>query len=282
MATTTTAALRPAQLEDRNDFVGWVFTGETPRSVLCPSGSTAYTSDEYLNCCATSSNICHIATECVDNTLRYDGTSPITCPSQCATLTILPTNDATTSLSAQSRMFCATGGAAGTVYRRLAESDYPQSTTTATSSTDADKPTRSRGNDNPEDGDSGVGSSNAWIAGAVLGPLLFIALIAIGFLLFRQRRRKAKAINSSVDNLKSPPKMSNSLHNVLQSINGSPYEDQHQGAYHIPNQAHKMENPSSQTWNAPAELDTVQRFEIGTSGATPSELTGESGFRRAH
>lgn len=137
-------------------------------------------------------------------------------------------------------------------------------------------------NDDPEDGDSGGGSSNAWIAGAILGPLLFISLIAIGVLLFRQRRRKAKAIDNSVDNLHSPPEMSNRPHGVPQSFNGPPYGDQYQDAHHMPNQVHKNQTPALQTWNPPAELDPVERVEIGTSRETPSELMGESGFRGAH
>lgn len=73
-----------------------------------------------------------------------------------------------------------------------------------------------------------------------------------------------------MDDLNNPPSMSD----TPQHFNGAAY----QGAYQTPDQAYKMETPASQTWNAPAELDPVQRFEIGTSGEIPSELTGESGF----
>lgn len=47
--------------------------------------------------------------------------------------------------------------------------------------------------------------SKAWIAGAVIGPLAFVALAGLGIMLFRRRRRAAAAAAAAQTNLASSP-----------------------------------------------------------------------------
>jgi hypothetical protein len=54
-----------------------------------------------------------------------------------------------------------------------------------------------------KDGGKKDDGSQAWIAGAVIGPLIFLALLALGFFLLARRRRRKRAM-MDLDHTKAP------------------------------------------------------------------------------
>ncbi|KAK1776420.1 hypothetical protein QBC45DRAFT_216513 [Copromyces sp. CBS 386.78] len=175
-------------------------------SVLCPDGETFSMSGPIGACCPTWTT-CNYATTCVmvTRSLRYGGTN--TCPSEfpsCVTMTVY--DKFPTATKSWLDFECGTDDfSARSVYREISPLTIPPSTgtglgvgtPTAATSTQQALPTQtvtvlpsssSSASDQTESTSKGP-SSQAWIAGAVVGPVVaLLALSALAFFWLRGRK----------------------------------------------------------------------------------------------
>ncbi|KAI8932377.1 hypothetical protein NX059_010565 [Plenodomus lindquistii] len=206
----TAPAVLPRQNNDR--FIGWVESEDTWYSETCSSGLTWYQDGKYAQCCATTLEGCPAPTACVQGTMVY----PF--PSLSTTISIACTenfNDTRMSVCNTAFIFENTGdsnpktdivcGASAlnwSYYRSIPASatevivssnafSNPQVASTAINA-----PTRtSRPAASASSSSSSESKSKAWIAGAVIGPIVGLALVglAVFFLLRRRRNKKTSA-----------------------------------------------------------------------------------------
>ncbi|KAF3039699.1 hypothetical protein E8E12_003132 [Didymella heteroderae] len=190
--TITAPAVLPRQNSDT--FIGYVELNNTWSSLDCNSGLTWYQSGQYAQCCPATLAHCYAPTACVGGSQIYTypdlspSVSTIACTdnynnpalSVCNTIFIF---ENTQDSNPRTNINCGDSSAGWSYYR-----DIPPESTTTTSSmsgTTTSTPVP------PALTSSPVPSSKAWIAGAVVGPILGFALIGAGFWLFLRRRKRA-------------------------------------------------------------------------------------------
>ncbi|KAH9862677.1 hypothetical protein J1614_010770 [Plenodomus biglobosus] len=214
--TITSPALLPRQNNDR--FIGWVESDNTWYSETCSSGLTWYQDGKYAQCCATTLEGCPAPTACIQGTMVY----PL--PSLSTTISIACTenfNDTRMSICNTAFIFentgdsdpktdivCGNSAVNWSYYRSI-----PASATEVIVSSNAfpnpqvassaiNAPTRATRSSTTSStfstatsSSSSKSESKAWIAGAVIGPILGLALVglAVFFLLRRRKNKKAAA-----------------------------------------------------------------------------------------
>ncbi|EGP87895.1 unnamed protein product [Zymoseptoria tritici ST99CH_3D1] len=184
---------------DRLDFVGYKaitdLADDSLTYVTCSPGSTFATSSTYHDCCGTV-GVCSIPTTCISDrlaTLLYEGSSS-RCGlfGKCQAATLFPSSGAANS-DALTRYFC------------LHETEvwgYPtmvRADPARKAKPNAPTDTRPPKNDTMGKNDDKKLEGKAWIAGAVLGPLAFLALVVLGYMFLAKRRRKQAAAAAEPD-----------------------------------------------------------------------------------
>ncbi|KAH6611919.1 hypothetical protein C7974DRAFT_87396 [Boeremia exigua] len=202
-------------LRKQNDarFMGWVSISGVWTSQQCELGASLYQSGGHWRCCATTAAGCDIPQACVNGNLIFDGallgsSTSLTFP--CTSVYDDPTDRSFTvcntaflyeneqDSSPQTNVNCGVSSVNWSYWRVQPEA---AKTTAAPSITrSSTNPTLTDIND-PTDADPTLvpttpapkkSSSKAWIAGAVVGPLLGLALIG-GLIWFFLRRKKTAA-----------------------------------------------------------------------------------------
>ncbi|KAH7108661.1 hypothetical protein B0J11DRAFT_586836 [Dendryphion nanum] len=204
--TITAAAILPRQNNDR--FIGWVEASGTWYSEQCNSGLTWYQDNKYAQCCPVSLASCYAPTACVSGSLIYPYSDKST------TRTIACTENFGNSLysvcntafifenfgdsNPKTDIVCGESSVNWSYYRKVPATATEKIATTPlpssaipNSAPAAASPTTSQVNTEKK------GSSKAWIAGAVAGPIIGIALI--GLIAFFLIRRKKKATTQPVN-----------------------------------------------------------------------------------
>ncbi|KAK7190521.1 hypothetical protein DPSP01_005256 [Paraphaeosphaeria sporulosa] len=181
--TITPPAILPRQLDAA--WIGWVQDNGTWTSQSCDAGNTWFQSGNYAQCCAETLTACPAPTACVRGSQIY--------PFSGTTITTACTenyNNATYSVCNTAFIFesfgdsnpktdivCGDKSQIWSYYRSV-----PASITESPSASGAS-------------GSKSSSDSKAWIAGAVVGPIVGIALIAIVVFLLMRRRKKNKQAN---------------------------------------------------------------------------------------
>ncbi|KAM0664676.1 hypothetical protein ACQRIT_000266 [Beauveria bassiana] len=200
------------------NFEGWyIHPDGTTEALTCPQG-TFTTSGSYAACCDKTK--CPMPTACHDNKISYDNFAVGACQGSavCQTMSIMSAPGAKSDVT--SSIFCAQYWYALEAYRDTVPVTTSSATkTTASASTGSTptsnsaskttsrnttitpSPTGSSGATSPAaspEAPSG-GSSKAWIAGAVVGPVVGLALVGFAFW-FLRRRRTAKKKDAGAGN----------------------------------------------------------------------------------
>ncbi|KAK4227349.1 hypothetical protein QBC38DRAFT_477930 [Podospora fimiseda] len=200
-----------------------VHSDGSANKITCSEDWFLYTSSTFAKCCplTASGSACHaqLPTACSAGQVTMAGgiIGPCGLSSTCATITFFSVFPTSTGRSAI-EIGCVTGDYYNTVWRQTAESTSTRTTSTPSPRTTLiPTPTQSpppvpNGGDEPptratpsrtsaslssstsSPGDSSSSSSKAWIAGAVIGPLIAVALIA--FLAFWLGKRKGQKDNN--------------------------------------------------------------------------------------
>ncbi|ATY65982.1 hypothetical protein A9K55_001822 [Cordyceps militaris] len=202
-----------AQITDSPKFEGWyIHPDGTTEALTCPQG-TFTVSGKFAACCGQSK--CAIATTCKDNKLTYDNFAIGSCPGSavCQTMSVMAAPGAT---DVTSSIFCAQYWYAIEAYRDTVPVTTASATTTSSSSstsastgstptsntasstTDPSSSTAPLGTTAPTrpaaspDPSTGGSASKAWIAGAVVGALAGLALLAFAIWFLRRRAQKKR------------------------------------------------------------------------------------------
>ncbi|KAK4224351.1 hypothetical protein QBC38DRAFT_446526 [Podospora fimiseda] len=179
-----------------------IFSNGATETVTCDPGNTFFASSTYAACCPVTGR-CNFLSACEGGTFSriFGGTGVCTSPyPSCMSITIYPTFPA----GDQTWLYFACGlgntveAPYSTLYRETAAATTTssRSLSTSTSATSSSQtislgpvntsPVQSTDDKDLEEGGS---SSKAWIAGAVVGPLLAIAVIGLAVFFIRRRKR---------------------------------------------------------------------------------------------
>jgi len=305
---------------EQPEFAGWYIHpgGATTEAINCWGFGLAATdlawttTDSYATCCPErGGRACHAMTECDGQTGRDVRGSTVDCAAlgsdvQCQTMTVFEDEAEN---SAHTQYFCAQAWLANSVYRTLdvttttsssssssatSSSQFPSSTSqssiftsgtpspsrsqsTAPSSTSgADNANQSGGPDPAE-----KSSSKAWIAGAVIGPV--VAVIVIAAIAFWLGKRSAR---SKMDAAAAAPLQPDQYHQQgpgsvaaaaapASSYGGSPQQQQ----YAAEPVAYKPYDAAQQQWNNPSPQNTSawgppppQQHHAELYGQQPKEM----------
>ncbi|KAK1751449.1 hypothetical protein QBC47DRAFT_391839 [Echria macrotheca] len=167
-------------------------------TITCSDSATFYTSSTYGACCYPGTR-CNFATECEGGTAYQIFGGSYTCSSaypNCYTMTIY---DKSPSASSSWLMRgCATNWSAFTIYREVVTTSSQSSTIAPTTGPTVSKqtpsatPTSANPTSRPSETSepAAAGASQAWIAGAVIGPV--VAVAGLGFLAFWLGMKRGK------------------------------------------------------------------------------------------
>ncbi|KAF2439840.1 hypothetical protein P171DRAFT_435697 [Karstenula rhodostoma CBS 690.94] len=185
--TITPPAILPRQLDAA--WIGWVQDNGTWTSESCAPGLTWYQAGDYAQCCAETLTACPAPTACVRGSQIY--------PFSGTTITTACTenyNNATYSIcntafiyesfgdsKPKTDIICGDKSQVWSYYRSV-----PASVTESPSASSSGS---------PSSGKKSSSGSKAWIAGAVVGPIVGIALIALIVFLLMRRSKKNKQAN---------------------------------------------------------------------------------------
>ncbi|OSS47520.1 hypothetical protein B5807_07439 [Epicoccum nigrum] len=204
--------------QNNDQYIGWVSYSGSWSSVECEAGATYYQTGGHWRCCGTTSAGCEIPQACVNGNLIYNGAvigASTSVTLACTDVYPDPTDASFTvcntafmyensqDSSPQTNVNCGVSSLNWSYYRvqpdaakTTAISSARRSATAAASTTDSDG---SADTDTATPTDISTttekkkSSSKAWIAGAVIGPLLGLALIALLLLFLLRRKKKSKA-----------------------------------------------------------------------------------------
>jgi len=198
----------PPRFEARGQgqqFIGWTSVGSTWEEIECPSGETMTQSSLYFACASLGVTSFGIATTCISGSILPNPSSVFTCPGPCCTNALYLSD-----LSDPSPYHAyACGVCISTLFRE---------TPTSTSSTSSQSPTSfqsstsipttlssipyvstlsstntlsySSSASSSESQDTHA-SSESWIAGAVVGPVVALAIIAtLAFWIWKLQRQQ--------------------------------------------------------------------------------------------
>ncbi|KAK3293695.1 uncharacterized protein B0H64DRAFT_466314 [Chaetomium fimeti] len=205
---------------DEPNFVGYVASSD--RDPLhdtlfrCDADRTRTVSGGYGTCCAVSTE-CGIPTACLAGTKFYEG-SRRSCASDssCATITILSRSVSPPDTSGMIIDYVCEPTSTEWKYSTLyLENPVPETSGSATlpASTGAT-------------GDSSS-SSNAWIAGAIIGPVVALALVVVGvILLWKRKKRASQGQQQQPPNQGVPgkPELEGSQGNTVTGAFGAPWQ----------------------------------------------------------
>ncbi|KAF2113396.1 hypothetical protein BDV96DRAFT_601559 [Lophiotrema nucula] len=204
-----------------NRFIGWYSWEGTWTSDRCNLGGTLYQSADKYRCCTTTLASCNGPIGCIGGSLIYTYTTgTVTRATYACTEVYTDPEDASFTIcntgflyentgdsSPQTNVFCGVSSLNWSYYRALPEtsSATPTSTSRSTpSSTPASTTTISSSSTTPiglaaptHTSEPGPKKSQAWIAGAVVGPVAGLALIGL-LLWFFLVKNKEKDNNAPV------------------------------------------------------------------------------------
>jgi len=172
-------------------------------SLTCNTGLRWFEDGDYAQCCDSSLTSCYAPTACADGTQYYPHTS-IGCVenyrvpewSICNTIFIY---ENTLDSNPQTDIVCGSKPEKWSLYRAAPQTTPSPSRSSASStSSPTDPPTPI-----PIPKPKKKSSSKAWIAGAVVGPLVGLALIGLA-VIFLLRRRKQKPTDSTPTAIPGP------------------------------------------------------------------------------
>ncbi|CAG7996635.1 unnamed protein product [Penicillium olsonii] len=193
-------------------FMGWYIGPSTTQALMDPGTWT--TSGNYARGCSRGN--CAYATDCTGNFISYDdgGSSPCIV---CRTMTLF--QSAPYALPSATNIFCAESWSAFTVFRELAvsttSSDSSSSTistslrtttqsttppTITSSSTQApsttDTTTATQSGESQTVTGSESSQSRGWIAGAVVGSFIAVAIVAglVGWFVYRRKKARKESV----------------------------------------------------------------------------------------
>ncbi|XPS76708.1 hypothetical protein M3J09_008755 [Ascochyta lentis] len=181
-------------------FIGYYVAPDSTEALL--AGNSWVTSGTYAGDCATSGK-CVIATRCVGDTLYYDNDSSTKCgAATCVKMTIFAASPNITPSAYNYR--CRSNWLANTVYRELAAATTSSSLTTSSASSpsptgQSSTPSNTNVSTSATSTPESAPASKVWIAGAVIGPIVGIALIAAALFWRRRRSNKNNAENLGYD-----------------------------------------------------------------------------------
>jgi len=238
----TPAPVAPRQLMTEFDsFIGYYSTHGTYDAVYCDEGATVAFGDTNAGCCSIGDFECPVITRCKGSTVYFDDGYVTTCPDyadSCVTDYLLVS---TSDSLGWYWVGCATDSKPHTIYVEYpgdetgAPTAFPTAAETtdaspaaasstlgptstldsASTSTDASSTAQSKSFSGiPTSATTAIAapvsshksSSKAWIAGAVLGPLLFLlALGALAFFLIRRRRSTPNPYVENEPTFQPPP-----------------------------------------------------------------------------
>ncbi|KAJ6123901.1 hypothetical protein N7471_011218 [Penicillium samsonianum] len=184
-------------VQSETGFMGW-YLGPSATEAMTDAHTWTTSGNYAVGCDGTS---CRFATNCNNNQITYDDGATGSCDSAtCVTMTIFQTFPYAT--PSASNIFCGFHWEANTIYRELQATTTTESTSSPTPSTTTSQrsPTATTGlakdsqasqSPTPTVAPTTTSSSKAWIAGAVIGPLAGVAIIA-ALVFWRIYRRKQK------------------------------------------------------------------------------------------
>ncbi|KAF2741193.1 hypothetical protein EJ04DRAFT_117000 [Polyplosphaeria fusca] len=187
IAQTRTSSVAVALITDPG-FMGYTSKSDKWSANFCPKSSTWSHTSTWARCCptATSKGACSIWTSCIGQSIIIaQGGRNATCSGANPTCRTAVVSEDENDQSPLSYVGC--GSVNWTAYRTPPAAVIKTLTSIATNIEDENAPSATDST-NPTS-DSNSSSSNAWIAGAVLGPLGF-AIIA-GLLVYIWRLKKA-------------------------------------------------------------------------------------------
>lgn len=277
-------------------YIGWRQWSGIWTTRTCNLGGTYYATSSYWRCCGTELNGCpstQIPTGCVDGSLIYPvvptGTNTATDTTRACTSIFTSSAQQTHTACNILRMFENEGDTSALINYNCGESSIdwtyfrnqpqeakqtsdlsslnpsntsPQSVSASVTSSSSSSPTVI-----PPPGDES-GGSKAWIAGAVVGPLLGLALVGFLVWFFLRRRKRNQNSNAPADgNAPAGYSQPSSYYAPMQQQEmGSPgvvpYKDTHspgiygnaspnpQAAYVIPGQQQQQYNQGQPVYEA--------------------------------
>ncbi|KAJ4991221.1 hypothetical protein SVAN01_03349 [Stagonosporopsis vannaccii] len=196
--TITTPAVLPRQNSD--NFIGYLeFNNTCMSSHLCDPGLTWYQSGQYAQCCPATLAHCYAATACVQGSQIYEypdisSKTTIACTenynntafSICNTVFIFENLQDS---NPRTNINCGDSSAQWSYYRDIPASatETEEINTSPTNSLPGVPATTPNGPAQPAKPESG---SKAWLAGAVAGPIIGLALVGVGVWLCLRRKKK--------------------------------------------------------------------------------------------
>ncbi|KAK2793859.1 hypothetical protein FQN50_009966 [Emmonsiellopsis sp. PD_5] len=163
------------------------------------------TSGQYANCCETdATERCAMPTDCQGTSVTKDEGPGYICPEgqSCATMTVFQTSPFGS--PSATNIFCWSNWSAATVYRELPTAAVTEPPRTKPQSTIAE-PTAPTSTQKPEPAEK----SNAWIAGAVVGPVAGLALAGFGWFFYRRRNQNQSSALPQNDTYKYHQELDN-------------------------------------------------------------------------
>ncbi|UPX11990.1 uncharacterized protein EKO05_0002568 [Ascochyta rabiei] len=194
--TITTAAVLPRQNSD--NFIGYLELNSTWNSFDCDPGLTWFQSGQYAQCCPATRPSCYAATACFGGSQIYtypdrSSVRTIACTANygnakvsiCNTIYIY---ENTQDSNPKTNINCGDSSVNWSYYRDIPASATGIVNTSPLTSILQLPSTANIGPTSPAEVTSG---SKAWIAGAVAGPVLGLALVGLGVCFFLRRKKKA-------------------------------------------------------------------------------------------
>ncbi|KAI1863419.1 uncharacterized protein JN550_009530 [Neoarthrinium moseri] len=234
--TATTPATSVPDLEDPA-FIGYYVAPTTVQRLAAGSGSSWVTSGKYAGDCSETSD-CVFATACAGETAQYNNGGSVVCSNglSCVAFTIFQSSPG--GLPSATNIGCRAAWVANTVYRELPSTVTSTVTSSSTLSASVTGTTKSvssttAGTTQPASsaGNSGGSGSNAWIAGAVIGPIAAVALIGLLICFFARRKQKIRGMSAGP----TPPQAANAGY-YYPTPTGSPsnFSELHSEHKHLP------------------------------------------------
>ncbi|KAH7398270.1 hypothetical protein BKA66DRAFT_565888 [Pyrenochaeta sp. MPI-SDFR-AT-0127] len=176
-------------------FIGYYVAPDSVEPLL--AGNSWVTSASFAGDCSSNGR-CDIATDCANGTLYFDNKASVSCTGAqtCVEMTIFAQSPNV--LPSAYNYGCRVGWKANTIYRELAATttssgSVASSTSSPGPTTPMPTPSSTSVSSTPAPRPSSALPNRAWIAGAVLGPVIAIVLIAVAVIWWRKRRAGGKA-----------------------------------------------------------------------------------------
>ncbi|KAM3505029.1 hypothetical protein MY11210_008129 [Beauveria gryllotalpidicola] len=254
------------------NFEGWyIHPDGTTEALTCPQG-TFTTSGPYAVCCDNKTK-CPMPTACHDNKISYDNFAVGACQGSavCQTMSIMSAPGAKSDVT--SSIFCAQYWYALEAYRDTVPVTASSATKTSASASTGSTPTsnsasetttspstttRSSGATSPASSSSG-GPSKVWIAGAVVGPLVGLALLGFAFWFLRRRSAKNKGVGAGAGTGTgtAPQEIGGGYERPADYGNGNWQSKQYYGA------SHPKAESTSAGYYAPVQQNQVHELPTG-------------------